>query len=277
MPKQKWDISGKGKGTAGGGNYAGPMLPKGSYPAKIKRITIGKIGENKQPGQQKGPNDGKPRLSILLEVQTANDPDRKKYHGHPIWDGLNIIEGSEGFVNGFLHALTNGSQKAKDAIESAFWDDDKGPDYKRVRITKGKNAGKIETHVTKIGRVTIDSPKGEHMVQVTTKVGEYKGTPKVEVAGYIPFDASVVAGFDSKDEDADEDDDLLETADEDADDDDDDADDVDDDAEDDDEDDDDIEDAEDDDEDAEDDDEDDEDDDADDDEPAVSGRGRKPF
>jgi hypothetical protein len=210
MPKMKWDVDGKGVAPGSAGGYAGPDLPKGSWPAKVKRVEVVKIGENKKEGDAKSANDGKPRLRILLEVQTSHDPDRKKYHGHPIWDGLNIIKGSESFVNGFLHGLTDGSQRAKDAIESAFWDDDKGPDIKRIKVLKGKNAGKIETHIIKIGRVKIDSPKGEVMVQVTTKPGEWKGDYRAEVTGYIPFDPTTFAGpLNGAEVDEDEDDDDL--------------------------------------------------------------------
>jgi hypothetical protein len=259
MAKMKWDISGKGKGAVSGeGQYSGPLLPKGSYPAKVKRVEVVKITSNTE-------NKNKPRLRILLEVQTAHDEDeqRRKYHGHPIWDGLNIIEGSEQFVNGFLHGLTDGSQKAKDAIESAFWDDDKGPDFKRVKNAK---TGATETHIMKIGRAVINSPKGDTIVQVVTKMGEYKGQQKPEVAGYVPFDPKANPGLtnngaevdeddlgdDGVDDDLDEDQDMLDAEDDDGDDDIDDDDDMDDD-----------------------DDEDADDEDAD--EPATAGRGKKPF
>lgn len=269
MAKMKWDINGKGQGaaTGEGNNYSGPNLPKGSWTAKIKRMEVTKITSNTE-------NKGKPRLRILLEV-TGMTGDKAKYNGHPIWDGLNIIPSSIPFVNGFLHALTDGSERQKRAIESAFWDEDKGPDFRRVKVEKGKNAGNTETHIIKIGKVQINSPKGETLVQVTTKPGEYKGDFKAEVTGYIPFDGKVVSDYNGADGDSDDDEDVddgLGTEDEDDDDDDIDAD---DDGDEDDEDDDDSDD-EDDDED-EDDDDDDEDSDDEDSEPVAAGRRNKPF
>lgn len=275
--RQKWDINGKGKGAATGeGNrYNGPDLPKGSWPAKIKRMTIGAIGENKKPGAQRGDNDGKPRISVLLEV-TGLTGDKAKYNGHPIWDGLNIIESSVPFVNAFLHGLTDGSERAKRAVEAAFWDEDKGPITKRVKVEKGPRAGKVDKHIIKIGKYEINSPKGETIVQVTTRAGTVdfgpnKGDYKCEITGYIPGEATKSkADDDDLDEDDDDlldsdvDDDDLDDGDEDSDDGDDDADD---------------EDYADEDEDEEDDEDDDldEDDDEEEDEPVSAGRGDKPF
>lgn len=195
MAKMKWDINGKGKGaaTGGGNNYDGPNLPKGSWTAKIKRMEVTKI-------QSAGANKGKPRIRILLEV-TGMTGDKAKYNGHPIWDGLNIIESGVSFVNGFLHALTDGSERQNKAIESAFWDDDKGPDFKRI---DGKS-GEKETHIIKIGRVAINSPNGETLVQVTTKPDQYNGDFKAAVTGYIPIASNATAASGDLD-DADDDD-----------------------------------------------------------------------
>lgn len=209
--RQKWDINGKGVAPMGGGQqgWNGPDLPKGSWPCKIKRMEITKI-------KSEGQNKGKPRIRILLEVSGLKG-DKAKYNGHPIWDGLNIIEGSVGFVNGFLHALTDGSEAAKRAIESEFWDEDKGPERKRVKVEKGPRQGEVETHIVKIGKVKINSPNGETMIQVTTRpgvvtVGQNKGDYRAEVTGYIPFTGPQSKADD--DDELDDDDDLLEDDDE---------------------------------------------------------------
>ena len=204
--KLKWDINGKGEapkqpGEAGGGNYNGPDLPKGSWPARIKRMEVTKI-------QTKSDNYGKPRIRILLEVQTAGIKGKEQYHGAPVWDGLNIIESGKGFVNAFLHALTDGSERAKRAIESVFWDEDKGADFKKVR---NKKSDEIETHIVKIGRVAINSPNGEKMVQIVTRPGhDNKGNYRPEVAEYIPYAGDDAVGDDSDAEDVTDDDDMLE-------------------------------------------------------------------
>lgn len=208
--KQKWDINGKGAAPQeGGGGYNGPDLPKGSWPAKVKRVEITKI-------KAKGANHGKPRIRILLEVQTRQlEEDKWQYHGAPVWDGLNIIEGSEGFTNAFLHALTDGSERAKKAIESAFWDEDKGPDIKKVR---NKKTDEIEVHIQKIGRVALNSPGGDAMVQITTRPGfDNQGRYSPDVTGYIPYTGDTVNDVEADDDsdDVDDDDDMMDAVDDD--------------------------------------------------------------
>ena len=218
MVKAKWDINGKGAAPAEGGftTYDGPDLPKGSWPAKLKRVVVTKI-------KSKGANQGKPRLQILFEVQTKQleDKSKHKYHGAPVWDGLNIIEGSEGFVNAFLHSLTDGSNGQKNAIESAFWDADKGPDIKRTKVDKGPREGQVDTHIIKIGRVKVNSPNGEFMVQITTKAGkDQQGAYRPEVSGYVPFKGEQPGSKRDDDDDEYGDDDLGDDDDDDMDDDD---------------------------------------------------------
>jgi hypothetical protein len=266
--RQKWNINGKGKpaaqpGEGGFSKYSGPDLPKGSWPARLKRMVVGKITSNTE-------NKGKPRISVLLEVDGL-EGDNAKYNGHPIWDGLNIIESSVPFVNAFLHGLTDGSEAAKRAVEAAFWDDDKGPVIKKIKVPKGPRAGQVDTHIVKIGKYAINSPKGQIMMQVTTRagtveVGANKGDYRCEITGYIPQESTSAGddedGIDVEDEDED---DLIADVDDDED------DDIDDEDDDIDVEDDDI------DEDEDDDDEDDEDEDEDEDEPVTAGRGKKPF
>lgn len=199
--KMKWDINGKGVAPTtggGGGNYSGPPLPKGSWPAKIKRITVGQI--------KSGANAGKPRLSVLLEVQTADIPGKEQYDGAPVWDGLNIMKSGIGYTNAFLHALTDGSESAKRAIESAFWDADKGPDIKKTQNKSGVD----ETHIIKIGKVKIDSPNGNMMVQITTKVDkDLNGNDRPGVAAYMPHKSTIEDAKNNGDDDVDVDDDDV--------------------------------------------------------------------
>lgn len=198
--KMKWDLNGKGVAptTGGMGGYSGPPLPKGSWPCKIKRITVGAI--------KNGANKGKPRLSVLLEVQTAGmGGEMEQYHGAPVWDGLNIIQSGIGYTNAFLHALTDGSESAKRAIESAFWDADKGPDVKKTTNKSGVD----ETHIIKIGRVKIDSPNGNMMVQITSKVDkDLSGNDRPAVAAYMPH-KDTINGKNVAAEDVADDDDLV--------------------------------------------------------------------
>lgn len=193
MPKVKWDINGTGVAPAGMG-YAGPDLPKGSYTAKVKRMTLDKI-------KSQGENHGKPRISVLLEI--CGPESQSKYFGAPVWDGLNIIDSSIPFVNAFLHGLTTGSEQAKHEVESAFWPPN-GPIAKR----ESSSAGKEAVHIKKIGKYNINSPVGETLVQIVTKAGsDLQGNYRPEVSQYLPYTGPREAAVES---DEDEEDDLLE-------------------------------------------------------------------
>jgi len=201
MGRVKFNINGKGVAPASGNRYAGPDLPKGSYTCRIKRATMEKI-------KSMGENKGAPRLNILLEVRGGagangiGDADYE-YLGAPIWDGLNIISSSVAFVNAFLHGLTDGSDAEKRAVETSFWDE--GPFVKTVTNEK---TGEKSQHVTRIGKYKIDSPNGEHLIQVTTKAGkDLKQQYRPEVTGYQPY-----TGDDrpkSSTDEVEDDDDLL--------------------------------------------------------------------
>lgn len=205
--KVKWDINGKGVDPASGDfGYKGPNLPKGSYIAKVKRATLSEI-------KSEGANKGKPRISVLLEVVGGAETDGKpaltasefKYMGAPVWDGLNIIDSSVPFVNAFLHALTDGSDKGKRDVEHAFWDMDKV--IRRVKVEKGPRAGTVDKHLISFGKYKLNSPNGEVLVQITTKAGaDLKGNYRPEVTGYLPYDGEQTKGIvASEDEDEDED------------------------------------------------------------------------
>jgi hypothetical protein len=199
--KVKWDVDGKGVAPQQGMGYSGPDLPKGSYVAKIKRMTIGKISKE-------GENHNKPRISVLLEV--VGPEDASEYIGHPIWDGLNIIESGRGYVNAFLHALTDGSKSAKDAVEKAFWPPN-GPNAKREA---NKDGSKSDLHVKKIGRYVIASPNGEHLVQIVAKPDSYQGKFRAVVDQYIPYAGKQTNKVADDDDLDDDDDDLIVDADE---------------------------------------------------------------
>lgn len=200
--KVKWDVDGKGDEAWGAGqnNYDGPVPPKASYVAKIKRITMGKI-------KKEGENKGKPRLSVLLEIvsgQGADSIDDKeyKYRGAPVWDGVNIIKSQTGRANAFIHALTDGSDSAKRTVESKFW-----PPNMDVRAEKvARRDGSEDVHIMRIGPYQINSPNGETLVRIVTKMGkDLDGNPRAEVAQYLPYTGPKPSGKNGKVADEDED------------------------------------------------------------------------
>lgn len=213
--KVKWDVDGKGEEAWGGSGtrYEGKPPPKGVYIAKIKRITMSKIKSEA--------NKGKPRLNVLLEVvggqgaDGLNDEDYQ-YLNAPIWDGVNVIKSQAGRANMFVHALTDGSDDAKREVENAFW-----PPHMNVKAERvAKRNGDEEVHIKSIGKYQINSPNGNILVKVVTKMGRaLDGSPRAEVAQYLPYQpksgvktngATVDAGEDSDD---DEDDEMLDVAD----------------------------------------------------------------
>lgn len=181
--KLKWDITGKGDEAWGSGitTYEGEVPPKGSYVAKIKRMTVHAI-------KSQGDNHGKPRISVLCEVVGGSGADgvrdtNYKYFGAPIWDGLNIIKKQTPKVNSFLHALTDGSDEAKRAVETAFWPPN-GPDAKK----ETRKDGGEDIHIKAIGKYPIQSPSGEFLIRIVTKMGaDLDGNPRAEINQYLPY------------------------------------------------------------------------------------------
>jgi hypothetical protein len=181
--KLKWDITGKGDEAWGAGitQYEGEVPPRGSYVARVKRMTVGAI-------KSQGDNHGKPRISVLLEVVGGAGVDgvrdtEYEYYGAPIWDGLNIIKTQTPKVNAFLHALTDGSEEAKRAIETAFWPPN-GPDAKK----EARKDGTDDVHIKAIGKCPIGSPNGEYLVRIITKLEpDPKGQMRAAVNQYLPY------------------------------------------------------------------------------------------
>lgn len=142
-------LSTSDKGIAEGRKqWEGELPPSGSYSGILKTVMMQTItSEDAKPE-----NKGKPKWLIGVELTDTEDG---KYDGYTAWGNLNLIEGSEAFINQFLYALTDGSDKQFNAIKAAF--------------DKGFNLDERKKHVLKIGRVNINSPKGETPIKVSLK------------------------------------------------------------------------------------------------------------
>ncbi len=190
----KFDIDGRGDDPAGGMGYNGPDLTKGVYIFKVKRMTMGAI-------KAAGDNQGKPRISILLEL--VGPDSAAKYKGHPVWDGVNIIKSGTGFVNAFLHALTDGSEAEKKAVENSFWGE--GPKADKITNKRGDE----EVHIKQIGKYKINSPNGELLVQaVAAPDQDLKGNFRAKVNEYLPYEGKSNASGDDDDDVDDAEDDF---------------------------------------------------------------------
>lgn len=208
--KVKWDVDGKGEAAWGGDGqtYEGPVPPKGSYVAKIKRITMGQI-------KAQGPNKGKPRLSVLLEIVGGHGSDgiddpNYQYRGAPVWDGVNIIKSQAGRANMFIHALTDGSDAEKRAVENKFWPPNM--DVRAERVTRRN--GSEDIHIKGIGKYNINSPNGETLVRIVTKMGyDLDKNPRAEVSQYLPYNGPKPSSTVADDDGDDDDDDMLDMGD----------------------------------------------------------------
>lgn len=206
--KVKWDVDGKGEEAWGGGGdrYEGKVPPKGSYIAKLKRITLGKIAKE-------GENKGKPRLSVLYEIVGGAGTDNKpgdgdyEYYGAPIWDGVNIIKAQAGRANMFAHALTDGSDAAKREVENKFWPPNMDIRAERVK----RNDGSEDIHIKSIGKYKVNSPNGEILVRIVTKMGKgLDGSPRAEISQVLPYTGPTASTPSKPSEDGDDEgDDLL--------------------------------------------------------------------
>ena len=105
MVKIKPTVSGKGATT---GFYDGPPPVPGTYVGKVKKMGLAKIGS--------GDNAGLNRIALLLEITQG------PYTGAAVVHSLNETDQGKGYINQFLHAITDGSKKQCDMIEDWYWD-----------------------------------------------------------------------------------------------------------------------------------------------------------
>lgn len=154
MPKFSLDINGVGQGAAEGrAGWSGELPPTGAYNGKLKIVSVGAISQAaKNPA-----NRGKPKFNIGVELC---DTPEGKYDGFVAWGGLNLIDSGVPYINQFLHALTDGSDKSIAAIEKSFYQD-------------GPIVDDRQQHVLKIGTLKVDSPNGELPIKVSIKKSSY--------------------------------------------------------------------------------------------------------
>lgn len=154
MPKFSLDINGVGAGAAEGrAGWSGELPPTGAYNGRLKIVSVGAISQAaKNPA-----NRGKPKFNIGVELCDTQDG---KYDGFMAWGSLNLIDSGVPYINQFLHALTDGSDKSISAIENAFYKD-------------GPIVDDRQQHVVKIGTLKIDSPNGDLPIKVSIKKSSY--------------------------------------------------------------------------------------------------------
>ncbi|QEA11433.1 hypothetical protein SEA_PENELOPE2018_60 [Mycobacterium phage Penelope2018] len=166
------------------------VVPKGVYQAKVKRMKHATI-------QKEGPNKGKSRFWILMEVVGPKSTP-KKYIGASISHNINVIESGAGFCNDFLNALAGPEPAKQAALKRAFWAADIVVDS--------------DGHVMKIGKKRVNGDgNGELVVTVKTKLGKdtRSGDPQAQVDKFLVPQANDDDDDDDLDEDLEDDDDLA--------------------------------------------------------------------
>lgn len=154
MPKFSLDINGVGQGAAEGrAGWSGELPPTGAYTGKLKVVSVGAISQAaKNPA-----NRGKPKFNVGVEL--SNTPDGK-YDGFMAWGSLNLIDSGIPYINQFLHALTDGSEKSITAVEKAFYE-------------TGPIVDDRQQHILKVGSYAVNSPNGELPIKVSIKKSSY--------------------------------------------------------------------------------------------------------
>ena len=163
--------------------YKGELPPNGAYEGVLKVVKIGKIGSSNDKGK-----------SNLMLVVILHDDEYPEYHGCPVFGNLNLTDQGVPYVNQFLEALTDGSDKAKADIKRAFW-------------KTGPIVDDAKEHVLRIGKTQVNSPKGEIRVLIGTKVSTYNGNTSCKVQQWMLNDGSESSGPAKEDDIVEEDDD----------------------------------------------------------------------
>lgn len=167
MAKFEFGIDGTNEGAAEGFPvWEGPLPPVGSYGGKLKMAKLGQIKAGSA-------NAGKTLVQLLCEIT-----DEGPYKGYPAFGNVNLIDSGLQFVNQWLRSLTDGSEAEFTAIKKAFYRDGKG--------LRPKTDFDVDTgHVKRIGKWTINSPKGEIPVKVTLRHRTWEGSTRAQVQTWL--------------------------------------------------------------------------------------------
>lgn len=164
MPKlMKPPIDGRGA-TAGEGFYDGPLPKPALYKGKVSYLALGKI--------KSGTNSGQQKLVVMCTITEG------PFKGAGVGKNLQLSEQGAGWVNQFLHSLTDGSEAQKKGIEEAFY----GTGY--VLADETKNG---LTPILKIGKKT--NPVGVACNFVVTnrtiEEGDRKGETVADISRFV--------------------------------------------------------------------------------------------
>jgi hypothetical protein len=190
MPKFNLNINGVDVEAAEGREqWAGPLPPRGSYPAILKMVKVKQI---------KGKTDN--RLQILVTLNTGD-----QFDGCPVWGGVNLTDQGMPYVNQFLQSLTDGSEAEFTKIKKAFYG--------------GFVVDEKKENVLRIGTYKINSPEGQLPVMISlghstyTPPGENATTrTNANIVSFLLRGGSVSSSTVAEEDIAEEDDDDIDVS-----------------------------------------------------------------
>ena len=158
--------------------YKGDLPPNGAYQAAVKVVKIDKIGS--------GNDKGKSRLKIVAII---DDPEYPEYKGCPAFGNLNLTEQGASYVNQFLESLTDGSEAQKKAVRNAFW-------------KTGPIVDDAKEHIVRIGKVQVNSPRGELVVVIGTRHNTWQGNTTLQINQWMLAGENEGSGSDDEDDES---------------------------------------------------------------------------
>lgn len=141
--------------------YDGPPPKPGRYTGVVEKLGLAKIGS--------GDNKGQDRLALLVRITGG------EYDGAGVFHSLNMTKQGGYFVNQFLWAMTDGSQRQRDAIRKMFW-------HKGYDVSK-ETDGKMGHPITVIGAKF--NPIGKKVVFVTLRDHDLEGNERAKIARFL--------------------------------------------------------------------------------------------
>lgn len=141
--------------------YDGPPPRPGMYTGVVEKLGLAKIGS--------GDNKGQDRLALLVRITEG------PFEGAGVFHSLNMTKQGGYYVNQFLWAMTNGTQRQKDAIRKMFW-------HKGYDVAKEAD-GKMGHPITVIG--SKFEPIKKKVQFITVMDNDLEGNPRAKIARFL--------------------------------------------------------------------------------------------
>ena len=149
-PKENW------KAEEGAGVYDGPPPDPGTYKGEIARMGLSTV--------KKGDNEGADKWIVSVRITEG------KFKGATVLHSFTMVKQAAWSFNQFLKALTDGSEKQKEAIVGWYYD-------KGFSVEDDERFRGLGRQIEFIGKPAF-KPIGKPVTVVITKNGEYTNIDK---------------------------------------------------------------------------------------------------